>query len=395
MPAGRGTDRGDRPGMSVAAFTLDGPAHDARESKVFRLSMDGSSDVSALARLFDVGALDPSHVVAVIGKTEGNGGVNDFTRGYFTQSLMLLLAERLAISPVEASARVPCILSGGTEGILSPHLCVFACGPAQHVSPEPALGIGIAFADELPAEAVGRPAQLEATVAAVEAAMRDAGLRADEVEVVQVKAPGLTSARIAGARRRGLQVVSSDTNRAMALSRSAAALGAAVALNDLSRSDVAERAIGHDMSLFSSRVSVSSGIEITRTEVVVMGNSLRWRGNLRIAHRSMADALDIAAVHGVLDDLGISNDPCVGEADRNRIGMVLVKGMPDASGDVRGFRHTMLDDTDINAQRHVRAALGGVVGAVVGDGRIFVSGGAEHQGPDGGGLIAVIAEVDR
>jgi cyanuric acid amidohydrolase len=29
---------------------------------------------------------------------------------------------------------------------------------------------------------------------------------------------------------------------------------------------------------------------------------------------------------------------------------------------------------------------------VIGDGRIFVSGGAEHQGPDGGGLIAAIAE---
>jgi cyanuric acid amidohydrolase len=52
----------------------------------------------------------------------------------------------------------------------------------------------------------------------------------------------------------------------------------------------------------------------------------------------------------------------------------------------------MLDDTDINAQRHVRGALGGLVASVIGDGRIFVSGGAEHQGPDGGGMIAAIAE---
>jgi len=47
----------------------------------------------------------------------------------------------------------------------------------------------------------------------------------------------------------------------------------------------------------------------------------------------------------------------------------------------------MLDDTDINAQRHIRGAVAGAIG----DSRIFVSGGAEHQGPDGGGLIAVIA----
>ena len=37
-------------------------------------------------------------------------------------------------------------------------------------------------------------------------------------------------------------------------------------------------------------------------------------------------------------------------------------------------------------------ALGGLVAGVIGDSRIFVSGGAEHQGPDGGGLIAAIAE---
>ena len=55
----------------------------------------------------------------------------------------------------------------------------------------------------------------------------------------------------------------------------------------------------------------------------------------------------------------------------------------------------MLDDTDINAQRHIRGAVAGLVAGVIGDGRIFVSGGAEHQGPDGGGLIAVIASQQR
>jgi cyanuric acid amidohydrolase len=55
----------------------------------------------------------------------------------------------------------------------------------------------------------------------------------------------------------------------------------------------------------------------------------------------------------------------------------------------------MLDDTDINAQRHIRGAVAGLVAGVIGDGRIFVSGGAEHQGPDGGGLIAVIASQTR
>ena len=73
---------------------------------------------------------------------------------------------------------------------------------------------------------------------------------------------------------------------------------------------------------------------------------------------------------------------------------VLVKCEPDRRGKIRGHRHTMLDDTDINAQRHIRGAVAGLVAGVIGDGRIFVSGGAEHQGPDGGGLIAVIASQE-
>src|SRR5258708_38939660 len=70
---------------------------------------------------------------------------------------------------------------------------------------------------------------------------------------------------------------------------------------------------------------------------------------------------------------------------------LLVRAAPRRRGPAPGNRHTMLDDTDISAQRHIRGAVAGLVAGVVGDGRLFVSGGAEHQGPDGGGLIAVIA----
>jgi cyanuric acid amidohydrolase len=58
---------------------------------------------------------------------------------------------------------------------------------------------------------------------------------------------------------------------------------------------------------------------------------------------------------------------------------------------LRGKRHTMLDDSDISATRHARGFAAGALAAVVGTGEIFVSGGAEHQGPDGGGPCAIIA----
>ena len=58
---------------------------------------------------------------------------------------------------------------------------------------------------------------------------------------------------------------------------------------------------------------------------------------------------------------------------------------------VRGWRHTMLNDSDIHSTRHARAAVGGVIASVVGRTAIYVSGGAEHQGPPGGGPVAVVA----
>jgi cyanuric acid amidohydrolase len=51
----------------------------------------------------------------------------------------------------------------------------------------------------------------------------------------------------------------------------------------------------------------------------------------------------------------------------------------------------MWDDSDVQASRHARALVGGVLAGVIGRTDLFVSGGAEHQGPDGGGPIAVIA----
>ena len=49
---------------------------------VHKLPMNSPNDVSALVRLIDAGEVNPSEIVALIGKTEGNGGANDFTRGF-------------------------------------------------------------------------------------------------------------------------------------------------------------------------------------------------------------------------------------------------------------------------------------------------------------------------
>ena len=76
--------------------------------------------------------------------------------------------------------------------------------------------------------------------------------------------------------------------------------------------------------------------------------------------------------------------------------IVAILGKTEGNGCVNDFTRgyaIMRDDSDINATRHARALVGGVLAGAVGDTRLFVSGGAEHQGPDGGGPVAVIARV--
>jgi cyanuric acid amidohydrolase len=66
---------------------------------------------------------------AVLSKTEGNGGVNDFTREYAVAALCNALSSRLKLAPREAENRIAFVMSGGTEGVLWPHITVSLRGP--------------------------------------------------------------------------------------------------------------------------------------------------------------------------------------------------------------------------------------------------------------------------
>ena len=72
---------------------------------------------------------------------------------------------------------------------------------------------------------------------------------------------------------------------------------------------------------------------------------------------------------------------------------VFLKCEADPSGRLRGRRQVSLDDSDVHHHRHIKAAVGGVVAAAVGDSAIFVSVAALHQGPSGGGPVAAIVDL--
>jgi cyanuric acid amidohydrolase len=357
--------------------------------EVFRIACRGPGDTSGLAELLDNGRLSAREIVAVMGKTEGNGCVNDYTREYATAMLAAFLGGRLGMAAGEVERRIAFVMSGGTEGVLSPHLTVFARRPATAAATGKRLTLGIAFTRDFLPEEIGRRAQIAETAAAVRQAMVDGGIDSvDDLHFVQVKCPLLTPAKIAAARGREAEPVTADTYESMGYSRGASALGVAVATGELAVAALDDAAVLHDWALSSAVASVSAGIELEHNVVIALGMSAAASSPCVIGHGVMADAIDAASVRRTLESLGVR-----GSDDLGRVVNVFAKSEASPDGLVRGRRHTMLNDSDINSTRHARAVTGAVIASVVGHGMVYVSGGAEHQGPAGGGPVAVIAHA--
>jgi cyanuric acid amidohydrolase len=362
-----------------------------RRCRVFRLPTASPDDVSGLLTLLASGELAAQDIRAILGKTEGNGLVNDFTRAFAVSALQSALAVPLGCTPAEVSERIAIVMSGGTEGALSPHLLVFAASSADAPAAR-SLAIGTGFTPRFLPEEIGRLPQIEATAEAVARAMAAAGITDPaDVHYVQVKCPLLTSESMAAAAARGQTVVTDSTTKSMGYSRGASALGVALALGEVDRAELVDAVVCRRLDLCSGRASTSAGVELMHNEIVVLGNSAAWASDLVIGHRVMRDAIDLPAATGALADVGLPTTGQLDDAARARVVAVLAKADPGSSGRIRGMRHIMLDDSDISATRHARALVGGVLAALIGRTDLFVSGGAEHQGPDGGGPIAVIA----
>jgi cyanuric acid amidohydrolase len=357
-----------------------------RRAYAHRLPASAPDDVSALEAAFAAGAIEPRSIVAVLGKTEGNGCVNDFSRGLATRALSDALA-RAGADP----AGVCLVMSGGTEGAMSPHFLVLEARDSAEPAAAAALALGRARTAPLPPEHIGRLAQVDCVAEGVLKALADAGLAsAADAHFVQIKCPLLTAARIAEAERRGRTTATRDTLKSMGLSRAASALGVAVALGEVSRAALREEDIGRNFALYSGRASTSAGVELTDHEIVVLGASSHWAGPLRVDHALMADAIDIEPVRAALARLGLAAQGQLNAAQRGRLVALLAKAEASSDGALRGRRHTMLNDSDISSTRHARAFVAGALAGLVGHAEIYASGGAEHQGPDGGGPVAII-----
>ncbi len=362
--------------------------------EVRKVPLHNVSDASELAKLIDEGAIEADRVIAVIGKTEGNGGVNDYTRILADRAFREVLTAKGNRSAEEVR-QIPIVWSGGTDGVISPHATIFATLPAGEAvsTDEPRLTIGFAMSEPLLPEDIGRQAMITKVADAVKVAMDRAGITdSADVHYVQTKTPLLTIHTISDAKRRGQTVWTENTHESMDLSNGCTALGIAVALGEIEMPSDAD--VLHDRDLYSAVASCSSGVELDRAQVVVAGNTPGIGGRYRIGHSVMRDALDQDGIWAAIKDAGLDLPDRPHPSDlEGRLVNVFLKCEASQDGQVRGRRNAMLDDSDVHWHRQIKACVGGVTAAVTGDPAVFVSVSAAHQGPDGGGPVAAIVDL--
>src|ERR671937_1896221 len=192
--------------------------------EVAKIELKTVQDAGGWEKKIGEGTFTADQVIAVIGKTEGNGGVNDFTRILADQAFRRVLLKHGKRSEAEI-ATIPMVWSGGCDGVITPHATIFARNAKRGEASKSRLAIGTAMSAELLPEDIGRPAMVEKVAAAVKAAMRAAGIGdPSDVHYVQTKTPLLTIDSVRDAEARD-QHVACEVHDSMGVSNGTTALG--------------------------------------------------------------------------------------------------------------------------------------------------------------------------
>jgi cyanuric acid amidohydrolase len=359
--------------------------------EVAKIEIKSVMDAAGLAEHISKGDFAADEVIAVIGKTEGNGGVNDFTRILSDQAFRAVLRKHGTRSAEEIK-KIPMVWSGGCDGVITPHATVFARNARKGTGGKARLVMGTALSPQILPEDIGRPAMVEKVAEGVRLAMKDAGISdPKDVHYVQTKTPLLTIESIQDAHARGKDVAC-EVHDSMGVSNGTTGLGIAVALGEIAMPKAED--ICRNLDLYSSVASCSSGVELDAAQIVLLGNKADAGGRYRIGHSVMKDALDIDGIYDAIRNAGLELPERPRASDlKGKLVNCFMKCEADKSARLRCRRQIMLDDSDVHHHRHSKAAVGGVAAAAIGDPAVFVSVDAMHQGPHGGGPVIAIVDV--
>lgn len=168
----------------------------------------------------------------------------------------------------------------------------------------------------------------------------------EDVHFVQVKCPLLTSDRIKDAAERQQPTVTTSAYGSMGYSRGASALGVALALKEID-GQVGDADVLTNWNLYSNVASISAGIELMNNVVIVMGNSLSSASEFVINHSVMHDAIDMEGAMRAFVGAGLAAEDRPLRIERDRLINAFAKAEASPTGQVRGYRHTMLEDSEI------------------------------------------------
>jgi cyanuric acid amidohydrolase len=335
----------------------------------------------------NLAGFEPARIrrIALLVKTEGNSDVNDFSREFGLLSAQAALSkwggERLM-------NRVTFLFSTGCEGAMTPfgYLFVDCEDAATAVRSGRALAIGCARSRSLTGAEIGTPAHADIVTETVKAAMQDAGVEEPDVALVIVKTPVMSHTSAAQAAGGKAKRITS------AYSKAVGSLGAGVALGEVERARVVQDAFNSDLDLYSRRAMVFSGSERDCVEIMLLANRAGASGKLRVQTGQLRDAIDGDGLKAMLRAADCKFDGEGRLLDSERVVAMLIKGGVAPDGYVRGCRTTMRT-SHLDADKHVRATLSGVVGSIIGTCRAFISANTIHQAPPGGGLCACIVRA--
>ncbi len=352
---------------------------------ISRFFTQGPADVREFSDALAKGLITPKSIVAIIGKTEGNGGVNDFTRELAIRALSEVLAPFLDLERHQVEDHIMMSFSGGTEGVVAPHfLVIWRIQEFEAPTGPKRLAVAVARTRPFRPDEVGHLPMVAETARCVKELMQEAQVKPGDVHFVQIK--GAIAPFSPGQK--------AEPRNNMAYSRGASAIGIALALNEIDPTKVSDEAILQDWDLFSHVASTSAKPGLERSEILLIGNSAAWSGDLMAAHRVMKDIIDVQAIRSLFVELGFTGFPLTND-ERQRVVGLFAKAEADRRHLLRGIRHTMLSDDDISDTRYARCVVGTLLVALSGVSACYISTRAEHHGPLGGGPIAMIARTDE
>ena len=341
---------------------------------VVRFEMSAPDDSRHLREILHSKSAHEAERIAIVGKTEGTATINDFGRALATRAIH----DALVDAGVQVEPHI--ILSMGSEGIISPGGYLFIDVPSRNTA-FPGLALGLASSPPLKPAVMMTDGHIEAAREATQRAIGDAGLSEADVALVLSKNPLLT---------RDAAVDLAPEQKAFAnlswASRGIAALGIGIALGEVDPREARPSIVGRRQDIFSRRAMVFSGTETSRIEILVLGN--RAGAPPAIRSGQVQDIIDIDGLAKIVTEGG-GLDAVRALCNADRIVASFLKGNVAPDGKVRG-RRTTVYSSEVDPDKHMRAVASGVLGALLGDTRFFVSGGAEHQAPPGGGIFAVI-----